>query len=344
MPSLIQNTRTILGAISFAVLTTVCILAMPIISHADETASMLQPGEYIQGLAHKRAKEPFVLQRLTERTYMVSVRTHNSTFYVSDTGVLVFDPLSEGMGQKILDAIRFTTDLPVTGLVYSHYHTDHLADAQLFVDAAKAEGVSLRIIAPMAVAEQGERYGNAFPVPTEIIQKNPGSFSFGKLSVRVETLGDTHSVDNTMFLLEQEKVLVYPDTVEPEDLLPFFRLVGILEVVAMEEALRYVKTLDWEFLNTGHGNVGSKGDIDRHLELINDIRDATGTALKEVPFEKFIAPPSDAMLWVYNFQEAVADSAVEKLRLKYGKQPRFDAVMRSHVEVMTHNLIHYPSK
>ncbi len=338
-----QRARSIVGAASLAAVTSVFTYALPAASQTTETAGVLQPGEYVQGLSYKRYTQPYVLQRLTDRTYMVSVSTHNATVYVSDSGVLVFDPLSNGYGQAVLEAIGTITDLPVTALVYSHFHLDHLSDAQLFVDAAEAKGTSLRIVAPAAVAAQIERYGNPIPAPTEVIQEDPGSFSFGELNVRVESAADTHSVDNTMFLLEQEKVLHYLDTVEPEDFLPYFRLVGVLDIAPMEETLRYVKTLDWVFLNAGHGNVGSRDDIDKHLELVSDIRNATGAALGTVSFEQFIDPASDVLVWVNNFHEAVTDNAIEKLRANYGDHPRFDAVMRSHVEVMTSNLAYFQS-
>lgn len=340
MPRLFSQTRALLGATSFAVLTAATLLTTPSLSHA-ETSSKLQPGQYVENLAMRRYTEPFVVQQLTDRTYMVSVSTHNATVYVGDAGVLVFDPLSYGYGQGVLDAISSITDLPVTGLVYSHYHLDHLGDAQLFVDAAAAKGTDLRIIAPAAVASQVEKYGNVIPVPTDVVENDPGSFSFEGLTVYVEGTADTHSIDNTLFLLEQERVLHYLDTVEPEDFLPYFRFVGLLDIAPMEETLRYVKTLEWDFLNAGHGNVGSRADIDKHLELVADVRNATGAALGQIKFEQFINPATDVLVWVNAFHDAVAEQAIETLRPKYGEDRRFDAAMRSHVEVMTSNLAYF---
>ena len=334
-------TKSMFRTFSLASLTAITMLSLPMVSQATQATDTLQAGKYIENLGQDRYSKPYVLQRLTSRTYMVSVSTHNATFYVSDSGVIVFDPLSNGYGQGVLDAISMVTELPVTALVYSHYHLDHLGDAQLFVDVANKKSVKLRIIASAAVAEQVEAYGNVIPVPTDIISENPGSFTFDGLTVRAELAKDTHSIDNTMFLLEQEKVLHYLDTIEPEDLLPYFRLVGVLDIAPMEKTLRYVKGLDWKFLNAGHSNVGSRKDIDKHLELVSDIRRATSSSMTEVKFDQFINPKADVLIWVNDFHEAVADSAVKKLRVKYGEHARFDAVMRSHVEVMISNIGYY---
>lgn len=68
-------------------------------------------------------------------------------------GVLLFDA-PEGRGKYLLQAIRDVTPLPVTALVYSHYHVDHIGDSPFWNDEAKKEGVNLRIIASKATAEK----------------------------------------------------------------------------------------------------------------------------------------------------------------------------------------------
>jgi len=335
------KTSAIFRATSLAAITAISLLTLSMGSQAASSTKVLKPGNYVEGLSYQRYTQPYVVQRLTDRTYMVSVTTHNATFYVSDKGVMVFDPLSGEQGRAVLDAIGTVTDLPVTALVYSHYHLDHLSAAQTFVDAANKKGTKLRIIASAAVAQQVENYGNVIPAPTDIIKENPGSFTFDGLTVETELSHDTHSLDNTMFLLKEEKVLHYVDGIEPEDFLPYFRLVGVLDIAPLEKALNHAKTLDWKFLNAGHSNIGYRADIDKHLELINDIRNATGASMGVVKFEQFINPKADVLVWVKDFHDAVADMALEKLRVKYGKLARFDAVMRSHVELMISNLSYY---
>ncbi len=308
----------------------------------QQVGHMLTPGTYVPDLVPRRYTEPYVLQRLTERTYWVAVASHNSLFYVGEEGVIVFDPLSTGWGTAVLQAIASVTDLPVSALVYSHFHLDHLGDAQVFVDSAAARGAPLRIIATAAVAAQVERYGTPIPPPTELIGDDPGVLSFEGLRVHVQSARDSHSTDNSLYLLEQEQVLHYVDSCEPEDLIPYFRLGGILEVGAATDSLNRSLDMRWQFLSAGHGDVGSKKDIEKHLELIADIHAATLEAMAEEPFGEYVDPEvPDAVVWIGVHEKAVVTRARNKLRPKYGKSLRFDVTMDSHIEMMMGDIGHF---
>ena len=101
----------------------------------------LKPGDKIENLFNRNMKQPYVLQRLTDRTYFFQRFFYSTTFYVGDKGVLLFDAL-EGRGAQILQAIREVTPLPVTTIVYSHFHVDHVGDGQFWVNEAKRPGGS----------------------------------------------------------------------------------------------------------------------------------------------------------------------------------------------------------
>ncbi|OUR74767.1 hypothetical protein A9Q77_04490 [Marinomonas sp. 42_23_T18] len=315
--------------------------AIPTLSNASTHLDILEPGQYIPNLVQNRYSQPFVVQALTERTYFVATGTHNATFYVSDKGVMVIDPLSGGSGKSVIEAIKTVTALPITALVYTHYHLDHLGDAQIFVDHANKENVKLTIIAPQAVADQVARYGNQVPSPTNVVSSQKGYFMFDGLKVLVSSANDTHSIDNSMFLLEGEKVLHYADGIEPEDFIPYFRLVGALDIAPLENNLKQIQEMDWEYLNAGHANVGSRKDIKKHLTLINDIRDSVKQAFSEEAFDKYYTPNADILLSVHKFHDGVANNALAKLKVEYGTHPRFNATMKSHVELMISNLSYY---
>ena len=88
-----------------------------------------------------------IVQRLSERAYFYGGGFYTTTFYVGDTGVLVFDP-PEGQGEHLLQAISQVTSLPVTAIAYSHGHADHMIGAPaILLEAASAAGVEhVRII------------------------------------------------------------------------------------------------------------------------------------------------------------------------------------------------------
>jgi hypothetical protein len=96
----------------------------------------IKPGEKIEGLFTRNMKHPYVLQRLTDRSYFFQRFFYSTTFYVGETGVLLLDAL-EGRGPQLLQAIREVTPLPVTMIVYSHFHVDHVGGGQFWVDEAQ---------------------------------------------------------------------------------------------------------------------------------------------------------------------------------------------------------------
>ena len=103
----------------------------------------LAPGAKLGHLFALNATQPYYLQRLTERTYFFGGGFYTTTFYVGDEGVLVFDP-PEGQGEHLLQAIAEVTSLPVTAIVYSHGHADHMIGAPAILAAASAAGVPER--------------------------------------------------------------------------------------------------------------------------------------------------------------------------------------------------------
>ncbi|MFD2015146.1 MBL fold metallo-hydrolase [Vibrio olivae] len=90
-------------------------------------------------------------------------------FYVGDQGVLLFDPL-EQRAEPILESIRSVTDKPITAIVYSHDHADHLAATGPLLEMLKTtQSQAPEIIASQATAEKCSCW-------TAIFRAQPKSF------------------------------------------------------------------------------------------------------------------------------------------------------------------------
>ena len=127
-----------------------------------------QAGEKIEGLFTRNMKQPYVLQRLTDRSYFFQRFFYSTTFYVGESGVLLLDAL-EGRGPQLLQAIREVTPLPVTMIVYSHFHVDHVGGGQFWVEEAQRAGKELRIIASKATADKMAFMNSQLPKPTLVL-------------------------------------------------------------------------------------------------------------------------------------------------------------------------------
>ena len=67
------------------------------------------------------------IDKLKDNLYVMKGGGGNSSVFVTATGVVVVDTKNPGWGQPLLDAIRKVTDKPVTMIVNTHTHGDHVS-------------------------------------------------------------------------------------------------------------------------------------------------------------------------------------------------------------------------
>jgi glyoxylase-like metal-dependent hydrolase (beta-lactamase superfamily II) len=67
------------------------------------------------------------VQKLKDNLYMMRGGGGNSAVLITANGVLVVDTKNPGWGQPLLDKIRSVTDKPVTTIVNTHTHGDHVS-------------------------------------------------------------------------------------------------------------------------------------------------------------------------------------------------------------------------
>src|SRR5450432_767274 len=75
-------------------------------------------------------KKGYRLQKLGENLYMVTEGAYQSMFLVYESGVVVVDA-PPSYAAKLRQAITEVTPNPITHVVYSHSHVDHIAGTKL---------------------------------------------------------------------------------------------------------------------------------------------------------------------------------------------------------------------
>ncbi|MCW2308274.1 MBL fold metallo-hydrolase [Rhodobium gokarnense] len=305
---------------------------------AESSTEALAPGEKIENLFTKNMKQPYVLQKLTDRVYFYEGGFYGTIFYVGDRGVLLFDPL-EGQGPGLLKAIAGVTDLPVTAIVYSHNHADHINDTPVILKAFPGA----EIIATAATADQMRHLGSKHPAPTHVLGADEKSFDFEGLTVDVvRALNDAHAHDHAIFVLEGEKVAHIPDVINP-DQPPFWAFAGSASYLGYRELVEQIGSLDWDYLSGGHGNVGSRADVTFYLQFLDDLEAAVGQAMGEVPWgfgvdaSKLTAHTPMLPAWY----DEIARRATESLRSKYGDYYGFEAATPANAEMVAEYLFSY---
>jgi glyoxylase-like metal-dependent hydrolase (beta-lactamase superfamily II) len=305
------------------------------------TERILRPGTKISDLYRRNMTQPYVLQRLAERSWWVQAFNYGTVFHVGERGVLIFDTL-EGVYDNITRAIASVTDKPIIAAVYPHYHADHIGDIAKYVDAATERGVELRIIGSAKTKQSMELANSSFPRPAQVIDWPRGSFDFDGLTVELHGFEwAAHTDDHSAWLLKQDRIIHSPDLINP-DQPPFWRFAGSERFRFHEDNLRQIYDLPWDYLSGSHGNIGSRADIDFQFQFIADLKAAVGKAMADHPFSEFVDPSADAHTgFLANFFATIAREATSALRPKYGKMYGFEHATPPNAEMVGWAMFEY---
>ena len=240
----------------------------------------LKPGQEIPDASRLQFDHPYFTRKLSDRSYIVTTQLYTVLFYVGDNGVLVLDPGGPEETPLVLEAIAEVTKLPVTTVMYSHSHRDHIVGTKLILEAAEKAGVSLSIIATDKTKADLQRFTKlGIPDPTKVIATPFDTFAFEGLKVEVQTPEHfLHSPDSSIIYMPSEKIVSVVDIVTPSEL-PLMAFGENKDVRAFQDGLKKLLEMDWEYLNGGHFNIGSKETVERFLAYANDVESAVDQAL-----------------------------------------------------------------
>jgi glyoxylase-like metal-dependent hydrolase (beta-lactamase superfamily II) len=101
------------------------------------TAGILSQGAMWIGCPAKPSPKVATIERFRGNLYVVKGGGGNTAVLVTDVGVVVVDTKLFGWGPEILDRIRSVTDKPVTTIINTHTHGDHVGSNQFFDTAVE---------------------------------------------------------------------------------------------------------------------------------------------------------------------------------------------------------------
>ncbi|KAF2235547.1 Metallo-hydrolase/oxidoreductase [Viridothelium virens] len=197
--------------------------------------------------------------------YMVTDGSYQAAFFVTTTSVVVVDA-PPTIGNKLLPAIRTITQLPVSHVVYSHAHADHIGAAYLY-----GSNKTLEIIAHRLTAEElAETSDPNRPAPTTTFEHSY------KLQVDNQTLdlsykGPNHEPGNIFIYSKSSKVLMVVDIAVP-GWGPFASLMEAQNVPGFLKAFDQILAYDFDHYIGGHlDRSGTRADVQLEQEYLTDL-------------------------------------------------------------------------
>jgi glyoxylase-like metal-dependent hydrolase (beta-lactamase superfamily II) len=249
----------------------------------------------------------YELQEIKPGVYVVSAGGSNSMFLVTQEGVVVVDA-PPAIGDKIFAAVSEVTDRPITHLIYSHAHKDHIGAANLF------ENVT--IIAHNETAKiLNERNDPDRPVP-DMNFTSEMNLQLGDQVFQLLYPGPYHQQGNTFVYLPEQKVLMAVDHVAPGGV-PWKHLSVTPDVPAFIESIDQALALDFDVFVGGHGQTGTMQDILVQQEYVADLRENAMAALNEVNFTEATQGVNGSSAMTEAYFNALTKSCTDKIDAKW---------------------------
>lgn len=317
----------------------------------------LKIGQKINNLYERQFDDSqFTIQKLGKNTYWIGVNYYNATVVVSKDSVLLIDPLGDGRIDALFQGIQSITDKPITAIMYSHYHLDHVGGGNQLIDLIKKNYPKVdkvRVIASQAVADKISHHAELdengvktpkVPAPNEVYDLEKSQIvRFGSIKLKMMApKGSGHTPDNTMILIRNDRVLHFADMINP-DQLPFYNFAGAEDFNGYEADLQNLlsKPLSkhWDFINGGHGNIGSKKDVKDLLQYIADVRTEVGKQLEVAPYTPILRD-GNHFVWFKRWQEEITNNVHTELANKYGHMYGFDSgAVETHAAMILADMI-----
>jgi len=280
----------------------------------------------------------YLVEEIRDNLYWVTDGSYNTMFLVTDEGVVAVDA-PPSIGQNYLKAIAEVTDKPITHVIYSHAHLDHIGAAGIFPKNATYiahQTTGLELQRAMGLASNTSAIP---PLPTVTFPNNY-TLQIGNQTLNLDYYGDNHMPGNLFIYAPNQKTLMLVDTVFP-GWVPFAYLAIAGDVAGFIQAHNIaLNNYDFDTFVGGHlTRLGTRDDVVTQQEFVSDLGRAAAKANSEVQFGDIatqVGSTNDTWLLFSKYIDAVDENCVQTMLPKWeNRLGGAEAFMPSHCFTMT---------
>ena len=221
----------------------------------------------------------------------------NAGFVITPAGVVVIDALgSPPLAQQLVRQIRTLTALPISHVIVTHYHADHIYGLQVFkalgaqivanrkaLEYLNSDTARLRLVASRSELAPWID-DNTRLLEADRWIDGPTDLTVGGVLFQIKPVGPSHTPEDVVVFLPSKKLLFAGDLV--------FR--GRIPYVGGADSRQWIKALDTllaldaTVIVPGHGpqSNSARQDMETTRDYLRYLRTAMGEAAKNLePFE-----------------------------------------------------------
>ena len=215
----------------------------------------------------------FRIQAFGNGAYMVTDGIYQSVFLVACDSVIVVDA-PPTLGHKLLKGIRTVTDLPISHVVYSHAHADHIGAAYLLREP------NVTFIAQEETFKELRQVKDANrPFPDVIFSKHHHLHVCNQ-TLNLSYKGPNHQPGNIFIYAPLPKIVMLVDIVFP-GWVPFDALAESQNIPGFIKAHDQILEYDFEYYIGGHLNrVGTRQDVVNQQAYVTDLYNNCAEAIR----------------------------------------------------------------
>ena len=254
------------------------------------------------------------LEDLGHGLHMVTDNIYQSMFLVHRDGVVVVDA-PPNYAASLPQAIAQVTDKPITHVIYSHSHTDHIGGTTLL------GGIPI-IIAQHETLNRLKRAADPNrPLPT-VTFADRHTLEVGGAVLELSYHGNAHVPGNIFIYAPRQRVLMVVDVVFP-GWMPWRRFAVAHDVPGYFAQVELIRRLPWVTLVGGHvARTGTHEDVDLQAEFMRDVKQAATAALASTESGVGLDPRDAGNPWAGydNFIDRVALQCVNTVSPKWAQK------------------------
>jgi cyclase len=173
------------------------------------------------------AEKIIEVDKLKDNLYVLKGGGGNTAVFITTKGVIVVDTKNPGWGQPILDKIKTLTDKPVTTIINTHTHGDHVSGN---VEFPASVDVMVQENTKKYMEQTNPVYGLQTTQPESIFKKNNGrglpkrtfkdtwTMGSGGDQIDLRYFGPAHTGGDAFVIFVAHRVMHVGDTMPTRDL------------------------------------------------------------------------------------------------------------------------------